>query len=481
MSNITKKERFREARELFCDLIESIDRHAATQTRIDLVERSILLQLLKIGFALLHAFIAAAGDGDEGEVVETSETRLLRSEHPHQRLYHSIFGKLTFARYVYAPGPKKKAAYLPVDARLGLPAGDMSYVLEDWLERLCVKQPFAEGVADLESILNLQSSVRSAEVHNRKMAQSAESFRLAQPAPIVSSEATILVVTADGTSVPMDHENRTAQPHPQAGAKAGTTRRAYVGGVYQIAPWYRTTNDILDELLRNQALQQRPRPEGKRLWAEMAFGPEENVMSGSARLFAEMAIDVKHRSPAGVVVCLMDGECKLWEHSADWFQNRNSVEILDLFHVLKRVNDVAKVAIAKERRDAWIEKQTRDLLEGKVNTVIRRWMRLNSKNEVIQRAITYLSNNRHRMKYHEYLAKGYPIGSGVAEGACRNLVKDRMDRTGMKWTLEGARAMLWTRVLYLNGEWDEFVEHRIRDEQQKLYPSTHYGSLSQAA
>ncbi len=73
------------------------------------------------------------------------------------------------------------------------------------------------------------------------------------------------------------------------------------------------------------------------------------------------------------------------------------------------------------------------------------------------------------MRYNEYLSKGYPIGSGVAEAACRNLVKDRMDGTGMHWKIQGARAMLWTRALYLNGEWDDFVKFRIQREQEQLY------------
>ena len=60
----------------------------------------------------------------------------------------------------------------------------------------------------------------------------------------------------------------------------------------------------------------------------------------------------------------------------------------------------------------------------------------------------------------------------MAEGACRHLVKDRLDGTGMHWRLTGARAMLKTRALYLNGEWDEFVEYRIQQEQQSLCHTT---------
>jgi hypothetical protein len=73
------------------------------------------------------------------------------------------------------------------------------------------------------------------------------------------------------------------------------------------------------------------------------------------------------------------------------------------------------------------------------------------------------------MHYDEYLTAGYPIGSGVAEGACRHLVKDRLEQTGMRWTVNGAQAMLHTRATYLNGQWDDLVEYHIQTEQTALY------------
>jgi hypothetical protein len=73
------------------------------------------------------------------------------------------------------------------------------------------------------------------------------------------------------------------------------------------------------------------------------------------------------------------------------------------------------------------------------------------------------------MKYDAYLAAGYPIGSGVIEGACRYVVKDRMERTGMRWEIEGASAMLELRSLYLNGDWQAFMNYRIKCEQEELY------------
>ncbi len=66
------------------------------------------------------------------------------------------------------------------------------------------------------------------------------------------------------------------------------------------------------------------------------------------------------------------------------------------------------------------------------------------------------------MRYDEYLAKGYPIASGVIEGACRHLVKDRLERAGMHWTRT-----------YVNGDWEEYQAYRIQRETQRLYPHRH--------
>src|SRR5204862_787676 len=121
-----------------------------------------------------------------------------------------------------------------------------------------------------------------------------------------------------------------------------------------------------------------------------------------------------------------------------------------------------------------------DLLQGRVGYVIgglRRRLKAEKltgeRRQVVRSALEYLGNTKAHMRYDEYLAAGYPIGSGVAEGACRHLVKDRMEQTGMRWTVEGAQSLLHLRALYLNGNWKAFVVHRIQAEQQRLYPYKH--------
>lgn len=449
--------------------------------RIDQEERYAFAELQTIGLMMLEGFAAGAGVGDEGAQVTRGERTLRRSDELHEKVYRSVFGTFSIQRWVYAAGPKKKIEYVPTDARLGLPRGECSYVLEDWQQRLCVKETFAEGVGGLGAILGVSMSVETAEAMNGRLAEYAERFRLQQPSPPAATEEMFVVATADGTSVPMHRADRTTTPSAEAGTRQGSTRRAYVGAVYFIEPFVREPQDVWNELFRDQAAVRRPQPQGKRLWAEMAASGQTSL-SGSEAVFIEMAIDVQARDPdrQRTLVCVMDGEQKLWNLEQEWLGR--SVEILDLFHASERIREVSKIVQPqdKEQQDVWVSNQLRDLLTGRVETVIRRWCRLARETEqgkrwsrdnqkTVTEAIGYFRNNRHRMQYDEYLSKGYPIGSGIAEGTCRNLVKDRMDCTGMHWRLPGARAMLKTRAIYLNGEWDDFIEYRIQREQTTLY------------
>ena len=90
--------------------------------------------------------------------------------------------------------------------------------------------------------------------------------------------------------------------------------------------------------------------------------------------------------------------------------------------------------------------------------------------EKLETIVNYLAKNQDKMKYDEYLSAGYPIASGVIEGACRHVVKDRLERTGMTWTIEGAQSMLSLRCIHLGGQWDEFTQFRINKTTERLHP-----------
>jgi len=459
-----------------------VEQAAVDELRIDQVERELFSRLLAIGLALLEAFVAARGNGDVGGKLETADGRTLRRlKRMHGRRYLSIFGELLLRRCVYAEREKQQIERAPLDEQLGLPAGEFSYVLEDWLQRMCVKESFHEATSDLRHLLGLAPSERAAEQMNQRMAEHVEAFEMQRAAPPPEEEAEILVATADGKGVPMRRpleERLRRGPRRVKGEKANKKQMAYVGAVYTIDRFRRTADEVVEEIARKERAADRPAPQHKQVWAEMTRVLEGESCTGRQRLFVEMAIAAHQRDPTRkkTLVCLMDGEAALWDVQRQWLPR--AVGILDLFHVLERLWQVAHVFHREGSPEAeqFVSHHLRLLLEGKVGYVIGHIKRLRdehalcgSRRRTVSAAIGYYENNRQHMRYDEYLATGYPIGSGVAEGACRHVVKDRLEQTGMRWTINGAQAMLHLRAVYLGGEWNEFVNYRIETEQATLY------------
>lgn len=481
---ITPEQAALKAQHQFDALRDFVDRAARDGQRIDSVEREVFRQRLGLGHSLLSAFVAQQGDGDLGPQAEAPDGHVARRlPERHDRRYVSIFGELTIARIVYGSREGQRIERVPLDERLGLPEGDFSYVLEDWSQRLCLKGSFAEASRSLEMLLGLKPGSRTSEHMSREVAAYAPGFRKALPLPPPEAEGPLLVVTADGKGVPMRRPPRDGpRPHHRRtkGEEANKKQMACVGAVYTIEPFVRGADDILDEVLRDERAGDRPEPQHKHVWAEMTRQVGEEMVNAKDSLFALLEVEAAARNSGHdrPVICLMDGERALWGMQREHFSD--AVGILDLFHVLERLWAVAHCFHKEGSEGArrFVEQRLRDLLQGRVGYVIaglRR--RLNGgklsgpKRTVVKAAVEYLSNNREHMRYDEYLAKGYPIGSGVAEGACRHLVKDRMEQTGMRWTVEGAQAMLHIRALYLNGQWEKFLEYRIEQEQTRLYRS----------
>jgi hypothetical protein len=470
------------AQQQFDALRDFVHQAAQDGQRIDAVERELFRQLLGLGHSLLSAFIAQQGDGDLGPQAETSDGQIARRlPDRHDRRYVSIFGGLTITRAVYGSREGQRIERVPLDERLGLPEGDFSYVLEDWSQRLSLKESFAEAGHSLEMLLGLRLGTRALEGMNRAVAECAPAFQASLEVPPPEEEGPLLVVTADGKGVPMRRPPQDGpKPHHRRtkGEKANKKQMACVGAVYSIEPFVRKAEDIIDEVLRKEKAERRPEPQHKHVWAEMTRevgGIEVPAKEGLfCHLYAELtARNLGHDRP---VICLLDGERALWDAQEVYFPE--AVGILDLFHVLERLWAVAHCFHMEGSDEAkqFVEYRLRDLLQGRVGYVISglrkrlRAERLNGqRRKVVRSAVEYLTNNREHLRYDEYLAAGYPIGSGVAEGACRHLVKDRMEQTGMRWTVEGAQAMLHVRASYLNGQWEEFLTFRVEQEQARLY------------
>jgi hypothetical protein len=205
---MTEEQRFLKVRLVFQRFEQFVLDAERENLRIDLFERGALAILLRAGFEAEEEFIARCGSGDLGETIAVDETStvaepgatesdaceqhaasapgrtLRRSAETHGRRYVSIFGEHRFERFVYSQRAGQAIERMPVDEQLGLPHGEFSYVLQDWLQRLTIKESFAEAASSLEMLLNLRISVGASERMNQHLAEQAESFRVGSRRPI---------------------------------------------------------------------------------------------------------------------------------------------------------------------------------------------------------------------------------------------------------------------------------------------------------
>jgi len=471
------------AREQFEQIVRTIREAAKEGKPIDQVERDLWQSQLSLGRMLLQGYVDLQGSGDVGETVKKEGEEFRRLEKKHKRRYVSVFGELTILRTVYATREKQKHEVVPLDARLNLPASEFSYLLQEWDQEYCVSGSYQQSSAKVERILGIGQSVRSLEHMNRTMAQDVKEFRDAQPKPEETEEGSILVLTADGKGVPMRRSQEESETRPRGrrkkGEKANKKRQACVGSVYTIDPFRRNAEDVVDEVMREKQQEKRPTPCQKRMRAELSREVDGVEVNGKDVIFQWLEKEVNERNPQGkkAVVCVMDADRALWKTLKAYV--KCFVGILDIYHVLERVWDAAYCFYEEGSSDAesFVTERLTKILRGEVGRVIGGLKQMQTKHHLtgkrkkqLKTVITYLENNRDLMHYDYYLDCGYPIGSGVAEGACRHVVKDRMELTGMRWTVRGAQAMLDLRTVHINGDWDAFQQHRIKQQQQQLYP-----------
>jgi hypothetical protein len=477
------------------DLSAFLRRGVRDGLSFDEVERGILEKVLDMGFAAANLFLEAQGDGDLGASVETEDgTILYRSASVAQRPLRTIFGVHSFEAYVYSPGCNRKIELRPIDARLNLPEGKASYLLQEFSQLFCVEKAFAVGARQFETVFRQQLSVDVLEDINRAMGTQAERFLEHMPTPPRAEEGVILVTTADNKGVPLVREDAEKIPVFEQKERPGNRRMATLGCVYTVDRHMRTPEQIVAALFRDDTVPQpatRPQACHKRYRAYFADPGQdgEDAVPSAYRTWTWLADEANARGhPGQPIVRVMDAQQSLWDASdiclEDLVAKRQAagetplVDILDIVHVSGYVWKAAKAFYGhKEQQEAFVQDRLLRILRGEVCGVIRGMRRMASQHGLkgpackdVTTTCNYFENNAHRMRYDEYLKAGYPIASGVIEGACRHVIKDRMEHGGMRWTLEGAQAMLDVRCVSASSEWDNFGQWRQTEEAKRVHP-----------
>jgi hypothetical protein len=490
MTHLPKEDKSNSLVELAKQLEAKIREAAQEGKSLYEMEKDIFQWVLQIGYVAVEQVLALQGDGDLGEnVVATNGRRLERSKTRVERPLRTVFGKHTIWAYVYAAGSHQAIELRPVDARLSLPPGRCSYFFEEFSQYFCVDQAFGQASQGLVTVLRQEVSVDTLERINRRMGEQAEGFLEQLPTPPAKEEGELLVFTADGKGVPMVKADSQRASAFEKVDRPGNRRMATLAAVYTIDRYVRTPEQIVAALFRDDPgprSKDRPQPRFKHVTARftrMCKDPdgESWKLNGTIAAFcwADEQINVRRRA-GQKVLRLMDGQASLWDAVDNCLSvpAEDTIDILDILHVSSYVWRAAKVFYPhREHQEAFARDRLLRILQGEVQGVVAGLRQMATKRglkgkdrEEIATVCGYFEKHAHRMHYQEYLAAGYPIATGVIEGACRHLVKDRMERSGMRWRLAGAQSMLHMRAVYQSSYWNNFHQDRMAREQLHLHP-----------
>ena len=161
------------------------------------------------------------------------------------------------------------------------------------------------------------------------------------------------------------------------------------------------------------------------------------------------------------VVVIGDGAAWIWNLADEHFPG--ATEIIDSMHAKTHLYDVAKQAFGEDDRDiveTWVQATETPLYNGETSQVVARIRELEKQNptiaDVLEREVGYFQKHAHRMRYRTFNEKGYQIGSGVIESACKHVVAERCRQAGMRWTKPGINAILFWRCLLKNDAADTY-------------------------
>jgi hypothetical protein len=160
------------------------------------------------------------------------------------------------------------------------------------------------------------------------------------------------------------------------------------------------------------------------------------------------------------LVCIADGALWFWKWLSDY--HPNAVQILDFFHAYEKICQWSLTIIKdKAQRDQWNTNMKEFLLNNEVREVIIQIQDIDCQGDNLEKRqalLTYLENNSHRMAYKTFSEKGYLIGSGAMEAAHRNVIQQRMKRSGQRWTIQGGQQVLNLRTKCLSNQWESVTK-----------------------
>lgn len=455
------------------------------------LERELEEQVRELKRRLLQEHLNSRQGGAAAAPVRDAEGRQRGVVREHERTLVTTFGPVQVRRLGY--GGEGLESLHPLDGALNLPPDRYSLELRRRVAREAARGSFEEAVEAIRETTGVELGKRQAEQLAQRAAVDFDAYyaaRQVSASPQRVEAPPIVVLSVDGKGIVMRREDlrpatqrvvegrqRKLSTRLSKGEKRGAKRMATVATVYEIDRYQRRPEEVFPPAgPRAAPPAARPRPSCKRVWASI-----EGEMS---KVVAEMFREAASRDPdhAREWVALVDGnqhQLGLLRRQAKQYGASLSATIVDVIHVLEYV---WKAGLALEGEgsaacERWVLERMQRILRGQASLVaagMRRSATLRGLDPTARAAVDdcadYLLKYKRHLRYDQYLARGYPIATGVVEGACRHLVNLRMNRSGARWSLTGAESVLRLRALVKSGDFDDYwTFHEARERERNHF------------
>jgi len=393
----------------------------------------------------------------------------------------TLFGEVTVRRIRYAK-PKEKSIF-PMDEKLNLAKRKFSDGIAQRVAIEASKNSFDETVETVNNTTGAIIAKRQTLQLVQDVAQDFDSYYLKNRYEQPENSKGVLVLSFDGKGIVMQpgslrectakaaKKSKKLNSRLSQGEKKDRKRMAQVATVYSTLADIRTPASIMSNEKSNvkklPVLQH-----NKRVWASIENSAEFVIQDA----FKEALQRDPEQKREWVV--LIDGhphQLRLIEKVMASLDIKATI-IMDFIHVLEYLWKAAWCFFQKgdPKVEKWIETNALKILAGHCNQVAKGIKIKATKNKLENRGAVdicakYLLKNKSRLAYGSALKQGFPIASGVIEGACRHIINDRLDVTGARWSLKGAEAILRLRSLKSSGDFDEYWEHYKIQEKQRNY------------
>jgi hypothetical protein len=395
-----------------------------------------------------------------------------------ERSLMTEFGEVVVRRKGYSA--KGIESLFPLDAVLNLPEDKYSSELCRLVARAVADSSFDEGVESIRRTTGGEVPKRQIIEQTVKISRDFDAFYRLPGDPEKTSD--LLVVTVDGKGIVMREQDLRPATRKAAeaqknthgarllpGEKPNRKRMAMVAAVYSLPVQARTPEQIIGPKENKPAA---VRARNKRVWASI----EHDSVNVIKAAFEEALQRDPTQSRHWVVV--VDGGEQQLSYILDIAQSYQAriTLVLDLIHVLEYLWKAAHCfhPVGSSEAGEWVREKALQVLHGAAKSVAVDLRRDATRSQLSQRkrkpvdkCADYLDKYSVMLEYDSFLSDGLPIASGVIEGACRHLIKDRLDRTGARWRLKSAEAIIRIRSLRSSGDLDAYWKFHREQELQR--------------